>query len=66
MSKNHRTVKFIEDYATKSKGEIFACDGQIASHLVNVAKVAEYVSEETVFPEKEEPVEKATKQSKKK
>lgn len=34
-------VVFLEDYATKKKGESFTCDSMIASHLINVAKVAE-------------------------
>lgn len=37
-----RKVEFIEDFANKKKGDTFECDGMLASHLVNVDKVAKY------------------------
>lgn len=37
-----KEVIFIVDFATKKKGEIWLCDSQLASHLVNHDKVAEY------------------------
>jgi len=37
-----REVVFIKDFATKKIGDSFKCDGQTASHLVRVAKVAEF------------------------
>lgn len=37
-----REVKFTKDFANKKKGEVFKCDGQLASHLVRVDKVAEF------------------------
>lgn len=50
-------VIFTEDFAIKKKGDVFNCDSQLASHLVNIDKVAEYYKE-TV---KEEKVTKKTK-----
>ena len=40
-----KEIIFTADFATKKKGETWLCDSQLASHLVNVDKVAEYVSE---------------------
>lgn len=40
-----KTVKFIKDFATKKVGDVWECDSQLASHLVNVDKVAEYLTE---------------------
>jgi hypothetical protein len=37
-----REVKFTKDFADKKKGDVFKCDGQLASHLVRVDKVAEF------------------------
>jgi len=34
------TVVFIKDFATKKKGEEWACDSLLASHLIRVDKVA--------------------------
>ncbi len=42
---NERTVVFKVDYANKSKGLEMKCDAVMASHLVNIAKVAEYKTE---------------------
>ena len=39
-------VKFLENFAGKLAGEVFECDGMLASHLVNVDLVAEFVSTE--------------------
>ena len=35
-------VVFTEDFATKKKGDVFQCDSLLASHLVNIDKVAKY------------------------
>ena len=43
-----KEVVFTEDYATKKKGDVWKCDSQLASQLVNVEKVAEYKKEEKV------------------
>lgn len=37
-----RKIKFTEDFATRSKGDIWECDSLLASQLVNVDKVAIY------------------------
>jgi len=37
-----REIIFIKDFANKKKGDSTKCDGQLASHLVRVAKVAKY------------------------
>ena len=39
-------IKFLENFAGKLAGEVFECDSMLASHLVNVDLVAEYVSTE--------------------
>jgi len=38
-----RKVEFIKDFATKKKGDVWECDSQLASQLVNVDKVAKYL-----------------------
>jgi hypothetical protein len=50
-----RDIVFIADFANKKEGEVWLCDSQLASQLVNVEKVAEYA----------EPVEKEAKKKKK-
>ena len=40
-----RKVKFIEDFATRSKGEEAELDSMTASELVNYLKVAIYVDD---------------------
>jgi hypothetical protein len=35
-------VEFTVDFATKLKGDKWLCDSLLASHLVNVDKVAKY------------------------
>jgi len=40
-----RKVEFIKDFATKKKGDVWECDSQLASHLVNIDKVAKYIKE---------------------
>lgn len=35
-------VEFIEDFATKKKGEVWECDSLLASQLVHHDKVAKY------------------------
>lgn len=42
-----KTVVFTEDFATKLKGDTLECDGQLASHLVHIDKVAKYPDDET-------------------
>jgi len=42
-----RKVEFIKDFATKKKGEIFKCDGRLASKLVHSDNVAVYADLET-------------------
>lgn len=37
-----KTVIFTKDFATKKKGDELACDGQLASSLVRVQKVAKF------------------------
>lgn len=37
-----KTVVFTKDFANKSKGDEFTCDGMLASKLVNSDKVAKY------------------------
>lgn len=37
-----RVIVFIKDFATKKKGDELACDGQLASTLVRVKKVAKF------------------------
>jgi len=37
-----KKVEFIKDFATKLKGDVWECDSQLASHLVNIDKVAKY------------------------
>jgi hypothetical protein len=38
-------VEFLEDFATKKKGDVWECDSLLASQLVNVEKVAKYYEE---------------------
>ena len=40
-----KTVIFTKDFATKKKGDEWACDSLLASHLVRVDKVAKYKTE---------------------
>lgn len=41
-----RKIKFISDFATRSKGETWEdCPSMLASELVNIEKVAVYVDE---------------------
>ena len=40
-----RSVRFIKDFATKKSGERYSCDSMLASHLVNIDKVAVYIQE---------------------
>lgn len=47
-----KTVVFTVDFATKKKGDLLKCDSMLASHLVNVDKVAKYYTEETVKKDK--------------
>lgn len=42
------TVKFTKNFAGKKKDETFTCDGQLASTLVNVDKVAVLVKEDPI------------------
>jgi hypothetical protein len=51
-------VVFIEDFATKVKGDIFECDGQLASQLIHEDKVAEYYQEKSTKVESDEKEEK--------
>lgn len=46
-----KTVIFIKEFAGKKVGERFSCDSMLASHLVNVDKVAKYVPEVPEVPE---------------
>ena len=46
-----KEVVFIEDFATKLKGDVFMCDAMLASHLVHEDKVAVY--KDAVIVEKE-------------
>ena len=39
-----KEVEFTEDFATKLKGDKWLCDSLLASHLVNVDKVAKYTT----------------------
>ena len=39
-----REVEFIKDFANKKKGDTGKYDSQLASTLVNVKKVAKYVT----------------------
>ena len=55
-----KSVVFTEDFATKKKGEVFKCDSQLASQLVNIDKVAKYESAKEVT-EAKEPKPKSTK-----
>lgn len=58
-----KSVVFTEDFATKKKGEVFKCDSQLASQLVNIDKVAKYesVPEVPEVPEVKEAKPKSTK-----
>lgn len=44
-------IEFIEDFATKKKGDIWECDSLLASHLVNIDKVAKYTKKSKVKKE---------------
>lgn len=37
-------IEFLKDFATKKKGDKWACDSQLASQLVNEEKVAKYTA----------------------
>lgn len=37
-----REVEFTKDFATKKKGDKWACDSMLASRLVHIDKVAKY------------------------
>ena len=37
-------IEFTADFATKKKGDKLNCDSALASHLVNIDKVAKYVT----------------------
>jgi len=41
-----KLVEFTKDFATKKKGDKGSYDGMLASHLVNIDKVAKYVKDE--------------------
>ena len=41
-------VQFTKDFASKKKGDFFECDSQLASHLVNVDKVAVMADEQEI------------------
>lgn len=43
-----KKVEFTKDFATKKAGDVFTCDGQLASQLVNSDKVAKYVTKKAV------------------
>lgn len=43
-----RKVKFMKDFANKVIGDIITIDSMLASHLVNIDKVAEYIIDEQV------------------
>lgn len=43
-----RSIVFIKDFANKVVGDIFNCDGMLASQLVNEDKVAEYCTDDAV------------------
>lgn len=59
-----RTVIFTEDFATKKKGESLTCDGQLASTLVHVDKVAKYADEKPATSKEETPKKETKKSSK--
>lgn len=40
-----KEVVFTSDFANKKKGDTFKCDSMLASHLVNIDKVATYAKE---------------------
>ena len=46
-----KSITFTEDFANRKKGEVWAdCDYQLASHLVNIDKVAVYTKIEGKEP----------------
>ena len=45
-------VEFIKEFADKKIGDIFKCDGQLASHLINVDKVAKLYKAKESKPKK--------------
>jgi hypothetical protein len=53
-----REVKFISDFASKKKGDVWRCDSMLASQLVNIEKVAEYndLKKNTAKEDKPKPV----------
>lgn len=55
-----KTVEFTEDFANKVKGDLFKCDNMLASHLVNIDKVATYADDKV-----ESEIETKSKKSKK-
>lgn len=40
-------IEFTKDFATKKKGDVFKCDSQLASQLINIDKVAKKVTVKT-------------------
>ena len=61
-----RTVIFTEDFATKKKGESLTCDGQLASTLVHIDKVAKYADEKPATSKEEKQTEEKPKKEPKK
>lgn len=43
-----KTIIFTKDFADKLKSEEFTCDSMLASHLVNIDKVAKYKTKKKV------------------
>lgn len=56
-------IVFIKDFATKKAGEIWKCDGMLASQLISVDKVAKFYDEKEAEvkeqPKEEKPKKKA-------
>lgn len=57
---NHRTVVFLQDFATKKVGEEWACDGMIASSLIQRG-IAELKSEDNSSDQKKSTFKKKQK-----
>jgi DNA-directed RNA polymerase subunit M/transcription elongation factor TFIIS len=49
-----KEIVFTKDFATKKSGEVWKCDSQLASQLVNGDKVAKYVVEKANSKKTEE------------
>lgn len=47
-----KEIIFIKDFADKKIGDIFKCDGQLASHLISVDKVAKLHTVKEAKPKK--------------